>query len=276
MRSLRELFVYINPFFFHYTVIYVISKFYQIIFKTESFWQWSWNKIVDVFGEDVQTYSIWVLNSYMYSLYWILGLALVFMELRTIPKNLDDFKVQQGKDEIRDKQRFHKESIIAMCSIAFRNFLFLQVIKVVLFNQLIGYTLGYLTSIHNLLRVHVSRELPSFPKVMLDLTVCMICHEVFAYYSHRILHYRLVYKKIHKIHHEFQAPFAITAIYCHPVEHIMNNIFPVIIGFPIMGCHIATASLWLTSAIITSLADHSGLHIPFVHSSEFHDYHHEK
>lgn len=121
MRSLKDFVVYVNPLFFYYTIIYTVSKFYQIIFKTESFWQWSWDKIVDVCGNDVRTYSVWVLNSYAYVLYWTLGLALVLMELKKIPKNLKDYKIQPDKEEIKDTQRLHKESIFAMCLIAFRN-----------------------------------------------------------------------------------------------------------------------------------------------------------
>lgn len=154
---------------------------------------------------------------------------------------------------------------------------FLQVTIVILFNQLLGYVLAYLVfHTGDLLRFEVSRELPSFPKVMRDLIVCMFGQEILFYYSHRLLHYKFLYKFIHKTHHEYQTPYSLTAIYCHPIEHVLSNVVPVITGFVIVKCHVTTALLWLTIVITTTIGDHSGYHLPFLHSSELHDYHHLK
>jgi methylsterol monooxygenase len=43
-----------------------------------------------------------------------------------------------------------------------------------------------------------------------------------------------------------------------------------------MKSHIATAALWVSIVIVTTLNDHAGFHFPFLHSSELHDYHHFK
>lgn len=156
------------------------------------------------------------------------------------------------------------------------NFTF-QLIKVVLFNQFLTYAVAYLLSFNgNFLGLQVTRELPSFSKVMLDLIVCMFCYEIFFYYTHRLLHHKSIYKMIHKVHHEYQTPIGISAIYCHPIEHLLSNIIPVVIGFPLMKCHPVTALLWLNIVIVTTINDHSGYHLPFLHSSELHDYHHLK
>ena len=39
----------------------------------------------------------------------------------------------------------------------------------------------------------------------------------------RLLHHRLLYKHMHKIHHEWQAPIAMAANYAHPIEHILTG-----------------------------------------------------
>lgn len=109
---------------------------------------------------------------------------------------------------------------------------------------------------------------------MLDLIVCMFTQEIIFYYSHRALHHKALYKLIHKKHHEYKSPTAITAIYCNPLEHVLSNLLPVAAAFPFLKCHVSTALLWLTIVVVTTLNDHCGHHLPFLHSSELHDYHH--
>ncbi|KAJ8984550.1 hypothetical protein NQ317_006836 [Molorchus minor] len=120
------------------------------------------------------------------------------------------------------------------------------------------------------------RELPTFHWVLYELAVHILTEEAAFYYSHRFLHSRYLYKYIHKQHHEWTAPIAVTAIYCNPIEHIFSNLFPPFLGVFIMGSHVATAWLWFTLAILSTLNAHSGYHLPFFPSPEAHDFHHLK
>lgn len=79
---------------------------------------------------------------------------------------------------------------------------------------------------------------------------------------------------MHKRHHEWTAPIAITAVYCHPVEHVLSNLVPPLLGVLLLGSHPATAWLWFSVALLSSLNAHSGFHLPFFPSPEAHDYHH--
>src|SRR2546428_69911 len=73
------------------------------------------------------------------------------------------------------------------------------------------------------------KTLPAFHWVIFELIIFILLQEIGFYYFHRLLHLPSLYKRIHKQHHEWTAPISITAIYCHPIEHI-TNLLSVAIG----------------------------------------------
>lgn len=153
-----------------------------------------------------------------------------------------------------------------------------RTVKLCLFNQL---TVQLATSIgfHYLGRVRgmdSSVRVPALGTILYHLAAMALIQEVTFYYAHRLLHVGSIYRYIHKVHHYWQAPIAIAAIYCHPLEHFFANLLPVLLGPMVLGSHRAVTAIWLIIVHVFTLNDHSGYHFPLMPSPEFHDYHHLK
>ena len=74
------------------------------------------------------------------------------------------------------------------------------------------------------------RETPSIGSIVLELPIFLLVEEVGFYYSHRLLHRPLLYRTIHKLHHDWVSPVGLAALYSHPVEHLLSNLVPVALG----------------------------------------------
>uniref|UniRef100_A0A182NC50 Fatty acid hydroxylase domain-containing protein n=1 Tax=Anopheles dirus TaxID=7168 RepID=A0A182NC50_9DIPT len=219
-----------------------------------------WNALLDAIGDDPDFLYPWALTVYVHSFFWIVGGLFVLMDLTNRPAFLRRYKTQPGKNEP-----------VAWSDLR-------RVMWTILFNQtVVGIPLTYV-GYHATIKGAVPnvRVLPSVGEILRDLVVCVFFAEIGFYYVHRFLHLTPLYKLVHKKHHEWTAPFAWTAMYCHPVEHIISNMIPPMIGIQLMKAHIFTTAIWFPLVIFNTIRDHCGYHLPFFPSSEYHDYHHAK
>ncbi|XP_012279685.1 fatty acid hydroxylase domain-containing protein 2 isoform X2 [Orussus abietinus] len=224
------------------------------------FWQAQWDRLLNTIGDD--SVKLWVYGSTWWTLvvYWVIGGIYTILDVTNRPAVLRRYKIQPGTNEPVDTKELCK------------------VIGWVLFNQIVvGLPLGYCSYLCMEWRGYPPvRELPTFHWVLAEIAIHILCEEIGFYYSHRLLHSRYLYKRIHKQHHQWTAPIAVSALYCHPLEHIGSNLLPPFLGVFIMGSHVATAWLWFSLAILSTLNAHSGYHLPFFPSPEAHDFHHLK
>ena len=115
---------------------------------------------------------------------------------------------------------------------------------------------------------------PSIYECFAHMFVAMLGFDFVFYHTHGMLHHKLLYKHIHKMHHEWVSPIAPACIYAHPVEHLFSGILAPGIGIMITRPPLCTIWLWYSWTLIQTMNDHSGYHMPLVYSSEFHDFHH--
>jgi fatty acid hydroxylase domain-containing protein 2 len=83
------------------------------------------------------------------------------------------------------------------------------------------------------LRAHLtfsSASVPNFYTVLWQLFVCVQVDDFLFYWSHRMLHHPLIYRYIHKKHHNFKHTIAIAVEWAHPIEELLSNTLPSIVS----------------------------------------------
>jgi sterol desaturase/sphingolipid hydroxylase (fatty acid hydroxylase superfamily) len=110
-------------------------------------------------------------------------------------------------------------------------------------------------------------------------------HDAYFYWTHRLLHLRGWYEKIHITHHLSSSPNPWTALAFHPVEAVIQAaIFPVIIMT--IPTHPVALFIFLFYMVFMNVRGHSGFQLfPFENgmdkwdwwnnSSKQHDEHHQ-
>jgi sterol desaturase/sphingolipid hydroxylase (fatty acid hydroxylase superfamily) len=152
-----------------------------------------------------------------------------------------------------------------------------RLMKQVWVNQFfVGVPLGLLCTEAYAWRGMFEQSLPSLPLLAAQLFGLVVFEEIGFYYSHRLLHHPMFYARIHKQHHEWTSPLAWCCIYAHPVEYVVSNLLPIMVGPLLLGMHPLAALLWYAVAFQSTMNSHSGLHLPGALSPEEHDWHHLK
>jgi len=140
----------------------------------------------------------------------------------------------------------------------------------------------YVTDYGLRLRTDVE-SLPSVIEFISQFFFCLLAEDMFAYWTHRLLHSRPLYW-IHKQHHEFEITVGFAAEYAHPIEFMFSNTLTTVSGGLILNnrMHAYTFYVWLFWRLMDTTELHSGYELPwsmfrvlpFATPTSHHDYHH--
>lgn len=225
----------------------------------ESPWQILWDAVVTFWRHDPHSLYVWGTVVMIAVTMAVTAGIYAIMDYTQCPKFMMKYKVQTGKNVPPNTKKMMK-----VLAVVIFNELLTAPVLMVSFNRWIkraGADLHYVPDIYTAFK---------------HIFVAMILDDVLFYHAHRLIHHRMLYKHIHKIHHEFQAPMAICATYAHPIEHLLTGILAPAAGPLFMDTPLPVHWAWSMWLIVQTMNDHSGYHIPLAFSPEFHDYHHLK
>lgn len=163
------------------------------------------------------------------------------------------------------------------------NLLLTQTIPVLLLNHLV------ILPLSSILTFPVARwfirfgSVPSSIEIFLHIIAFMVCEDTLFYWGHRMLHSKQLYR-IHKIHHKYSMPIGVASEFAHPVEFVVSNLLPFMVGPLLMRTHMFTLLLWTFIRVAETVEGHSGYEFPWSvfgllpgsTSAAFHDHHHSK
>ena len=163
------------------------------------------------------------------TLYWLNGCFLLLSDY-LFPTLMDKFRLQPGAYLTRPKLKS----------------LFLNIACNMIFTMPLIMMLFHTTHVRTPFHVVMSPTLPSrLDRFVHTLISIVVVNETLFFYSHWFFHSnKWLYKKVHKIHHEFTAPNAFAAIYCHPLELLLSDFIPLIAGPFLLRSHCFTLIAW--------------------------------
>ncbi|XP_077251512.1 very-long-chain aldehyde decarbonylase GL1-9-like [Tasmannia lanceolata] len=124
---------------------------------------------------------------------------------------------------------------------------------------------------------------PSIMVQFIQIIIAMLVMDTWQYFVHRYMHQnKFLYRHVHSQHHRLVVPYAIGALYNHPLEGLLLDTLGGAISFLISGMTARTAVIFFCFAVIKTVDDHCGLwlpgnifHIIFQNNTAYHDIHHQ-
>eukprot|EP00227_Mantoniella_beaufortii_P007664 CAMPEP_0197592276 /NCGR_PEP_ID=MMETSP1326-20131121/14996_1 /TAXON_ID=1155430 /ORGANISM="Genus nov. species nov., Strain RCC2288" /LENGTH=300 /DNA_ID=CAMNT_0043157959 /DNA_START=197 /DNA_END=1099 /DNA_ORIENTATION=+ len=172
-------------------------------------------------------------------------------------KNLADWDAREGKDQIANEIRLSSWSIVVMAGMTAPFELLVEA----------GYTKIYW-------------ETPSdaygwFYLLVASPLMFITFSDTCIYWIHRVLHHRLLYAPIHKLHHKYKETTPFSSYAFHPLDGWLQGMpYHVFVFFMPMHHISYFVSLAAVGLWTINIHDRTTLNIPFVNGAAHHTIHH--
>ncbi|KAL5357586.1 fatty acid hydroxylase superfamily-domain-containing protein [Aspergillus floccosus] len=127
---------------------------------------------------------------------------------------------------------------------------------------------------------------PALKIVAAQIVMFFLVEDTYHYWLHRAFHWGPLYRRVHRVHHQYAAPFGLTAEYASPWETLLLGLGtigpPLVLGYFAGNVHLVTVLVWMALRQVQAIDAHSGYDFPwslrrifpFWGGADWHDDHH--
>jgi sterol desaturase/sphingolipid hydroxylase (fatty acid hydroxylase superfamily) len=94
----------------------------------------------------------------------------------------------------------------------------------------------------------------------LSVVLMTLVHDAYFYWTHRLLHWKPLYRRVHHVHHRSTSPTPWAAYAFHPVEALVQAGVYVVIVF-LVPAHPLALGLFLLYMIVRNVVGHLGFEV---------------
>jgi len=93
-----------------------------------------------------------------------------------------------------------------------------------------------------------------------SLIIAIILHDAYFYWTHRLMHHRLLFNVFHRLHHESHSPSPWAAYAFTPLEAVVQTMFLTLLIF-VLPLHVCVIYLFMVHMIVRNVIGHSGFEL---------------
>jgi len=239
--------------------------------------EWSWPRLMDFVSEN--NYELWKVELFIS---WAFHLSC------TIVTNLSMWLIYHLELPFFERYKINRDPWPWNKDRKEWNKLLVKSIGLVGFNCLVTIPCVLLmNAVINNYETQLSFEVEKLPDswtIMTTISFMMICEDFAFHFTHKFMHWRVIYPYFHKVHHTYKTTVGIASEYTHPVDFFIGSLTPGALGAIILGknCHFFTFLCWIMVRSGETIDGHCGYEfswspyrlVPFSASATYHDFHH--